>query len=470
MEALPPRESVIIAYGTLYLIPGGVTTSVDTISGNEYATDQRIMGNKRRRFQGTPPKCYLSGNNGEATQHIPHLHQLGPQASLYHGSLRPAAQLFLHQVSPMTLSYVGSTDGYIYALDAWDGSLIWKFKTKTSRVLACSCRWLCVYGRRRRLRLLPQCLHRLLQWKTFINGNLQFTFGNLVLKSSPAVVNGTVYIGSLDGYLYAINADNGNITWKTQALGPIESSPAVADAAVYFTAEEPIFGGFYKLDAKTGNVLWKKELAYRSSFTGGNQMLGSPSLAEGMVFASSNWGDYFCFDAETGGRLWRFQDPGAVEFIVSSPIYVNDGTVLLIDKFDLACVNGSNGWVIWSKYTGDELYVSPSYADGKAYMVTSQRHIFVLDTTNNGTILAYATLPSSTWSSPTVANNRLYIGCNDWNVYCFNEPIINESSANTPSANDRFTQLPTILVTILVTSVVIAIIVLVYVLKRQTTK
>ncbi len=83
-------------------------------------------------------------------------------------------------------------------------------------------------------------------------------------------------------------------------------------------------------------------------------------------------------------------------------------------------MDAANGSAIWSKYTGDELYVSPSYADGKVYMVTSQRHIFVLDATNNGTIIANATIAFKQLGlHPTIANNRLYIGCNDWNVYCF---------------------------------------------------
>ena len=199
----------------------------------------------------------------------------------------------------------------------------------------------------------------------------------------------------------------------------------------------PLSGGFYKLDANSGTVLWKKEIPYRPSFTGGNQMLGSPSVAVGRVFASSNWGDYYCFDTITGEMIWHFSNPTATEFIVSSPIYV-DGTVLLIDKFDLNCVNITNGWSIWTKYTGDELYVSPSYADGKAYMVTSQRHIFILDTINNGTKIATATTPSSSWSSPTIANNRLYIGCNDWTVYCFAENITNQPSPTaTPSDNSE---------------------------------
>ena len=40
-------------------------------------------------------------------------------------------------------------------------------------------------------------------------------------------------------------------------------------------------------------------------------------------------------------------------------------------------------------------------------------------------------MPSSSWSSPTIANNMLYIGCNDWNLYAFKENITNEVTAST---------------------------------------
>jgi outer membrane protein assembly factor BamB len=108
--------------------------------------------------------------------------------------------------------------------------------------------------------------------------------------------------------------------------------------------------------------------------------------------------------------------------------------VYLIDKFDLAAVNGTTGAAVWSKYTGDELYVSPSYADGKIYMVTSQRHIFVIDANNQGNIIANATTLSSSWSSPTIANKRLFIGCNDWNVYCFKENTRTTSTTQATTA------------------------------------
>ncbi len=431
MEALPPRESAIIAYGTLYIIPGDVTTSVDTISGNEYATDQQVWAIKDVSPNGTPTKISTNWKQWRSDPTHSSTASVGPSSLYVAWKFETAGSVISSPSVSDDIVYVGSTDGYIYALGAWSGNLIWKFKTnapvESSPAVANG--YVYTGGDDGYVYCLNPCTGALV-WKTFIDGNKEFTFGNLVLKSSPAVVDKTVYIGSLDGYLYAINADTGAIIWKTQAQGPIESSPAVADGAVYFTAEEPTTGMVYKLAAATGQVQWNFSIAYRPSFTGGNQMLGSPSVAAGKVFASSNWGDYYALDTLTGVEIWHFYDTTATEFIVSSPIWV-DGKVYLIDKFDLACVDGATGSAIWSKYTGDELYVSPSYADGKVYMVTSQRHIFVLDVNNQGTVIANATTGSSSWSSPTIANNRLYIGCNDWNVYCFAEEITPETTTTT---------------------------------------
>jgi outer membrane protein assembly factor BamB len=229
-----------------------------------------------------------------------------------------------------------------------------------------------------------------------------------------------VYVGSLDGYLYALDATSGNINWKTKTEGPIASSPAVADGAVYFTSEEPGAGALYKLDATSGSVIWKKSIPYEWQFTGGTQMLGSPSVAAGMVFTSSNLRTYYGINAATGDTVWMFTNPVATEFIVSAPIYV-DGKLFIIDKFNIACLDATNGHTIWSYFTGDELYVSPSYSDGKIYVVTSQRHIYILDAVNNGAKIASFTTPSSSWSSPTISYGKLYVGNHDWSVYSFSD-------------------------------------------------
>ncbi len=62
------------------------------------------------------------------------------------------------------------------------------------------------------------------------------TFSTIVMKSSPAVSDGIVYIGSMDGNMYALDANSGNVVWKTETLGPIENSPSVSNGCciLYF--------------------------------------------------------------------------------------------------------------------------------------------------------------------------------------------------------------------------------------------
>ena len=64
--------------------------------------------------------------------------------------------------------------------------------------------------------------------KTLKGVKWQFKTGGTIV-SSPAVVNGVVYIGSSDGALYAVDQKSGQQKWKTGTRGPVASSPAVAE-------------------------------------------------------------------------------------------------------------------------------------------------------------------------------------------------------------------------------------------------
>jgi len=72
--------------------------------------------------------------------------------------------------------------------------------------------------------------------------------------SSPAIANGTVFVGSSDGGFYAIDENTGYQKWKVMLTDPISSSPAVASGLVYFIAYD---GVFYALAAETGDIKWR---------------------------------------------------------------------------------------------------------------------------------------------------------------------------------------------------------------------
>jgi len=58
------------------------------------------------------------------------------------------------------------------------------------------------------------------------------------LRSSPALGNDILYIGSEDGLLYAVNATNGEKLWHFTTGGPINSSPTLADGIIYVTSHD----------------------------------------------------------------------------------------------------------------------------------------------------------------------------------------------------------------------------------------
>jgi outer membrane protein assembly factor BamB len=429
IEALAPRESVAIAYGNLYMIPGNVTTSVDSITGNEYSRVNQIwcIGSNSIPVSNWP--MWRADPTHSSTA------QEGPATLALSWKFATNGSVVSSPTVVNGIVYFGSEDKNIYAVGAWSGQLIWNFTTKdvVESTPAVADGKVYTGGDDGYVYCLDANNGSLI-WQTFVNGDLQFTFGDIVLKSSPAVVNGIVYIGSLDGYMYALNANTGAVVWTHQTLGPIESSPAVADGAVFFTSQEPATGMLYKLDANTGVLLWKQQLPYEYQFTGGDEMMSSPSVADGMVFTSANIRTYYAINEATGAYVWNFTDPAATEFIYLAPIYVN-GTIFIIDKYDITCLNATSADTIWSFYTGDELYIAPTYANGLIYDVTSERHIFILNASNKGAELDKATTPSSSWSSPTIANGELYIGCNDWNLYCYTSAVPGQVISTSPSTS-----------------------------------
>src|SRR5690348_5652640 len=74
-------------------------------------------------------------------------------------------------------------------------------------------------------------------------GGVQWTFHTAgPIVSSPAIVNGVMYIGSWDGHLYAVDQETGKEKWKYKSQMPIASSPAVVDGTVYFVSSGGALG------------------------------------------------------------------------------------------------------------------------------------------------------------------------------------------------------------------------------------
>jgi outer membrane protein assembly factor BamB len=64
------------------------------------------------------------------------------------------------------------------------------------------------------------------------NGQWRFTTNNSV-TTLPAVADKSLFVGSNDGYVYALSTTDGTVQWTFETEGWVHSSPAVVDGTVY---------------------------------------------------------------------------------------------------------------------------------------------------------------------------------------------------------------------------------------------
>jgi outer membrane protein assembly factor BamB len=117
-----------------------------------------------------------------------------------------------------------------------------------------------------------------------------FKTGGAVAAGST-VVGGVAYVGSWDGYLYALDANTGQQRWRTylgqtnnmancDTLAGITSTATVDGGVVYVGGGD---SNFYALDAGTGNILWRVFIGDNSPASG-HYNWSSPLLYHGNAY------------------------------------------------------------------------------------------------------------------------------------------------------------------------------------------
>lgn len=208
--------------------------------------------------------------------------------------------------------------------------------------------------------------------------------------SSPVVGDGLLYVGCMDGTLYAIDVATGDVDWRYETNGPVQSTPTVVDDRVYFGSLDK---HVYCLDAKTGEEQWSYETAglVHSSPTISGTMLyiGSGALPIEEIYAflessglEQEGGGVYALNRETGALEWRaFSDR-----LVSSTPAVVDGSVYagLVDGEDerplVVSLEASDGSVQWDHETDTAVLTSPSVWSNTVYCASYSGNVYALST------------------------------------------------------------------------------------------
>ena len=431
-----PYNSQCIAYGNLYICPSNSTAVPGAWNYFTYGLGSLgelwCIGSQPSNWSNFLGNPSLAGEGD------------GPTNLALKWTFQTNGQVLSSPTLVNGLCYFGSQDNNIYAINANTGTEIWSFKTgfdvRSSQAVVNG--KLYTGADDGNIYCLDAATGTVL-WKTYAGGitNSLLGAGLVNIRSSPIVVGGKVYVGSLDGNLYCLDANSGAVLWEFQTGGQILATPAVDDNAVYIcSCTQPVNGTVYKLDANTGSVIWQLGIpyeltatpAYTAGGSSGNYLLASPTVAAGMVFVRNGYLDNYAVNATTGAIIWDYtamvnplgyaigQAGGVIQ--IGTPLYAY-GAIYINDYYGISCLNATDGSRIWYSYLSREDLASPTYAYGRIYVVTEARVIYVLNAWT-GAKLSYYVAGAQMRSSPTPYNGNLYVGCCDWNVYCFGDSRI----------------------------------------------
>jgi eukaryotic-like serine/threonine-protein kinase len=249
--------------------------------------------------------------------------------------------------------------------------------------------------------------------------------------SSPTVAGDSVYIGSSDHLMYALDRMTGSKKWEFKTESRITSSPAVAGGVVFFASYD---GNFYAVDAATGKQKWKfatpGERRFAATHLHGaypvaevmpdpfDFYLSSAVVANGTVYFGSGDTNIYALDAETGALKWKFKTGDVVH---GSPA-IADG-VLLVGSWDsfFYALDASTGKEKWRFKTGEDpdihnqvgIQSSPAVANGIVYFGCRDSNFYAVDLATGKKLWAYPNKGSWVIASPAVSDGKVYFGTSD---------------------------------------------------------
>jgi outer membrane protein assembly factor BamB len=263
------------------------------------------------------------------------------------------------------------------------------------------------------------------------------------IEGTAAIAGNTVYVGSMDEHLYALDLATGKVKWSYK-MGPVKAAVAVAGDAVYVGNADGIF---HCVDAATGQKRWTyetgAEIGAGANFTNdavlfgsgdetlycltragkerwkfkvpGGPVLGTPVVVGGRTFAAGCDSTLHVIDTATGKELGAVDlggQVGATAAVVGDELYL--GTM----ANQLLAVNWKKQEVVW-KFEARRPQAFYASAGATATLViggSRDRHVYGLERTTGKEIWNFATR-NRVDSSPVVAGQRVYAASMDGNLY-----------------------------------------------------
>ena len=317
--------------------------------------------------------------------------------------------------------YIGSNDYNFYAVDSKTGKKIWKFKTKGAITSTAT-----VYNGTIWFTSRDDYLYALQSkngkeiWKFKMGKDLRNKdyqdYWDYYL-SSPNIYNGNIFVGSGDGFLYAINCKTKKIIWKFNANSRIRTTPAINEGLVVFGTMD---GHIIAADMKDGTEKWKfavdgASFHFNDRNNDRTSVFCSPSIGNNIVTIGGRDGFIYGINALNGKLDWKTTHDSS-SWILSTAISENTVYIGSGSAFILQAANLQSGKEKWRFKTKSAVFSSISITGNTLYFADIAGIVYALDKITGKKKWEYAA-GTRIFSTPVVSDGMVYFGSDDGNIY-----------------------------------------------------
>lgn len=237
------------------------------------------------------------------------------------------------------------------------------------------------------------------------------------LRGAPTIANNQVYVLSQDNQIYALNMNDGSTEWNV--AGAVQTS-GVFGVAAPASAQVTLVAGYSSGEliayrAENGRVLWQDVLNRTNISTSVSTLSdidASPVIDAGTVYAVGQGGRMVALGLSNGQRLWEISAGG-----LSTPWIAGDWMFVVTDSARLVAIAKASGRIRWitqlprfrdpEDREGPIFWRGPVLAGGNLILTSSAGQLAFVDATT-GTIRRTDDLDKPIELPPVVADNTLY--------------------------------------------------------------
>lgn len=237
-------------------------------------------------------------------------------------------------------------------------------------------------------------------------------------RAAPTVIDGRIFIKTLDNRLLALSSKDGSLIWEHLGLNESAGLIGAASAAANFDIVVPVFssGEVTALRVENGSVGWSDNLANVRRF-GGLESLSDiralPVIDKGLVIAISFGGRMVAIDESTGNRVWQREIGGA-----QTPWIAGNHVFVISTDNELVALGRDDGVIRWvtqlDRYEDEDdkedkiIWTGPLLAGGRLIVAGSNGDLVTVDP-NNGNVLTIDNYKQDFSIAPVIAGGTLYL-------------------------------------------------------------